>query len=169
MHRLRTLVSAKDIEDRFPFKNLPSEWVGLFAPDNGVINVQLLLRTLLRIAKDYGAVAKQHTRVVHISPPEMIDVSTIWKLDAIYHEDQPITYRAKKIIITAGAYVNQVLQPSFGISLDLDIWEMVASYFNSNAGPRGTIFPSTYSQVGGAVSSDLYSIYSHLFLRLLTL
>lgn len=41
-------------------------------------------------------------------------------------------------------YVNHVLKPSIGISLDIDIWEMVSSYFNAKAGPNGTIFPSTY-------------------------
>ncbi|KAL2669808.1 hypothetical protein Neosp_015253 [[Neocosmospora] mangrovei] len=132
-------VSAKQIEEQYPFKNLESNWEGLFAPDNGVINVQLLLRTLYNLAKDYGAQAKQHTSVKEIRLSD--EDSSIWEVHAMAHDVQ-VTYLTKKIIITSGAYVNHVLKPSFGISLDLDIWEMVATYFNSNAGPNGTIFPS---------------------------
>ncbi|KAI0447286.1 hypothetical protein F4803DRAFT_575455 [Xylaria telfairii] len=123
-------LSAKDIEDRYPFKDLPKEWIGLHAPDNGIINVQLLLRTLLSLAKDYGAQAKQHTDEVQ----------------TIRHDKDVAVFKAKKIVIASGSYVNHVLKPSFGISLDLDIWEMVASYFNCNAGPSGTIFPSMWFQ-----------------------
>lgn len=52
--KLRTMISvkAKDIENRYPSRDLPCDWEGLYAPDNGVINVQLLLRTLLSLAKD---------------------------------------------------------------------------------------------------------------------
>lgn len=135
-------MKAKDIEDRYPFKNLPGDWEGLYAPDNGVINVQLLLRTLLSLAKDYGAEAKQHTRVENINPSQ--DDNNIWEVHTIRHDKDTIVFKAKKIIIASGAYINHVLKPSFGISLDLDIWEMVFNYFNANAGPNGTIFPSKY-------------------------
>ncbi|KAF3930134.1 hypothetical protein ABW19_dt0207857 [Dactylella cylindrospora] len=137
-------LSAEDIENRYPFKDLPSEWIGLYAPDNGVINVQLLLRTLLSLAKDYGAEAKQHTRVKCISPSQRD--SNIWEVHTVRHDKDAVVFKAKKVVIASGGYVNHVLKPSYGISLDLDIWEMVASYFNCNAGPSGTIFPSMWFQ-----------------------
>ncbi|KAK6357701.1 hypothetical protein TWF718_002010 [Orbilia javanica] len=137
-------LNAEEIQQRYPFKNLPPDWMGLFSPDNGVINVQLMLRTLLSLAKDYGAEAKQHTRVEKISPSKTDN--DIWEVETIRHDTHPVTYKTKKIVITSGAYVNHVLKPSFGISLDLDIWEMVASYYNCNAGPSGTIFPSMWFQ-----------------------
>lgn len=136
------LVTAKEIEDWFPFKNLPPEWIGLYAPDNGAINVQLLLRTLLNLAKDYGAEAKQHAQVQSICPSETHP--EVWLLRTIQNGKDIVFYKARKIVIAAGAYVNHVLTPSFGISVDLSIWEMVASYFNSKPGPEGTLFPSTY-------------------------
>ncbi|KAG8157375.1 hypothetical protein KVR01_012759 [Diaporthe batatas] len=137
-------LKAGDIEERYPFKNLPGDWEGLYAPDNGVINVQLLLRTLLSLAKDYGAETKQHTRVENINPCK--DDKSTWEVSTTHHDTENVVFKAKKIIITSGAYVNHVLKPSFGISLDLDIWEMVFNYFNVNAGPRGTIFPSMWFQ-----------------------
>ncbi|KAK3313026.1 hypothetical protein B0H66DRAFT_631959 [Apodospora peruviana] len=137
-------LTAKEIEDRYPFKDLPEDWVGLFAPDNGVINVQLLMRTLMSLAKDYGAEAKQHTHVKEIRPCEKD--SSIWEIHALRHGTDAALFKAKKIVIASGGYVNHVLKPSFGMSLDLDIWEMVANYFNCNAGPNGTIFPSMWFQ-----------------------
>ncbi|KAI0410482.1 hypothetical protein F5X98DRAFT_385563 [Xylaria grammica] len=137
-------VTAKEIENRYPFKDLPAEWIGLHAPDNGIINVQLLLRTLLSLAKDYGARAEQHTDVKCIYPCE--SDSSIWEVHTIRHNTRASVFKAKKVVITLGSYVNHVLGPSFGISLDLDIWEMVASYFNCNAGPNGTMFPSMWFQ-----------------------
>ncbi|KAI0012972.1 hypothetical protein F4779DRAFT_643076 [Xylariaceae sp. FL0662B] len=137
-------LTAKDIEDRYPFEDLPSEWIGLYAPDNGVINVPLLLRTLIRLAKDYGAETERHTHVEYISPSE--SDSNIWEAHTTRHETDAIVFKARKIIITSGSYVNHVLKPSFGISLDLDIWEMVASYYSCNVGPSGTIFPSMWFQ-----------------------
>ena len=150
-------VSAKQIEEQYPFKNLESNWEGLFAPDNGVINVQLLLRTLYNLAKDYGAQAKQHTSVKEIRLSD--EDSSIWEVHAMAHNVE-VTYLTKKIIITSGAYVNHVLTPSFGISLDLDIWEMVATYFNSNAGPNGTIFPSKYNLVLQSIISN--TVFRHV-------
>ncbi|CAI6341399.1 unnamed protein product [Periconia digitata] len=139
-------LTAKEIQARYPFKNLPSDWIGLYAPDNGVINVQLLLRTLLSLAKDYGAEAKQHTRVKEIRSSELDNDSTIWEVQAIRHDKDEIVYKTRKIVIASGAYINHVLEPSFGIRLNLLIWEMVANYFNCNAGPDGTIFPSMWFQ-----------------------
>ncbi len=62
---------------RYPFKNLPPEWMGLYAPDNGVISVQLLLRTLHGLAKDYGAEVKQHTEVEAVRPSA--EDKSIWE------------------------------------------------------------------------------------------
>ncbi|KAM6478334.1 hypothetical protein HDV62DRAFT_371411 [Trichoderma sp. SZMC 28011] len=137
-------LSAEEIEARYPFKNLDPKYIGLFAPDNGVINVQLLLRTLYKLSLDYGATAKQHTKVQAIKPSNHSHYA--WDVHAVRHETEEAVFKAKKIIIASGAYVNHVLKPSFDISLDLDIWEMVFSYFNCNAGPKGTIFPSMWFQ-----------------------
>ncbi|SCB65720.1 unnamed protein product [Fusarium graminearum] len=143
-------LSADDIEDQYPFKNLKKDWMGLFAPDNGVINVQLLLRTLYSLARDYGADAKQHTEVKQIRPSDKN--KSIWEVHGTVH-GKSVTYLTKKIIITSGSYVNHVLKPSFGISLGLEIWEMVATYFNTNAGPNGTIFPSMWFQFAPSVNN----------------
>lgn len=112
-------MNADEIEDRYPFKDLPANWAGLYAPDNGIINVQLLLRTLLRLAKGYGAEARQHTHVKHIRPSE--SDSSIWEVYTTPYNTDVAVVNAKKIILASGSYINHVLKSSFGISLDLDI------------------------------------------------
>lgn len=126
----------------YPFKNLPQNYEGLFSPDCGLINVPLLLRTLYRLAHDYGARLHQNNTVSGVDPVT-IEGRQLWAVIARKSDNREVTYITEKIIITSGAYTNHVLTPSFNIHLELDIWEMVASYFSVNSGPQGTVFPST--------------------------
>ena len=136
-------MTAGEIEKRYPFTNLPEEWEGVLAPDNGIIDVQLLVRTLLRLARDYGARAQQNVEVKSMSFGKHHG-QEVWTLKAT-KAGSSVEYYGKKVVITTGAYANHVLQPSFEFSLDLDIWEMVATYFNISAGPQASIFPSMTS------------------------
>ncbi|KAI0569846.1 Amine oxidase [Pyrenophora tritici-repentis] len=145
MHMPFRKMTKQEMENEYPFKNLPEEWEGIFAPDNGVINVPLLLRTLARLAKDYGAHTQQYTEVKKLVPVKEND-EDIWKIEARVNRDKAVSFRARKIIIATGAYTNHVVQPSFNFKLKLNIWEMVASYFTVNAGPNGTSFPSMWFQ-----------------------
>lgn len=70
----------------------------------------------------------------------------LWEVLATDESSQEVVHRAEKLIIASGAYVNDILTPSFDIHLDLDIWEMVAMYFSVKSGPRGTIFPCMWFQ-----------------------
>jgi sarcosine oxidase/L-pipecolate oxidase len=134
-------VTKQEMENEYPFKNLPETWEGIFAPDNGVINVPLLLRTLARLAKDYGAHTQQYTEVRKLLPLKE-NGEDIWKVETRVNNEESVSFKARKIIIATGAYTNHVLQPSFNLKLKLNIWEMVASYYTVNAGPHGTHFPS---------------------------
>lgn len=141
---LTQAVTAQQIEAEWPFKNLPKGekgYKGVFAPDNGVINVQLLLRTLSRLAKTYGAHAEQHIQVT-----ELLNVKenneSVWTVKGMQLGQNEVNFKARKVAITAGAYVNDLLEKSFDLKLDLNIWEMTASYWNINSGPNGPVFPS---------------------------
>lgn len=70
-----------------------------------------------------------------------------WKVESTYTdprsgEEVQHIHQAVKVIITAGAYINHILRPSFGIQLKLDIWELVANYWGIDPGPGGIVFPS---------------------------
>jgi sarcosine oxidase/L-pipecolate oxidase len=47
------LLTPAEIEAEYPLTGLPSTFKGIFAPDNGCINVPLVLRTLHRLAGAY--------------------------------------------------------------------------------------------------------------------
>ncbi|KAI5460638.1 hypothetical protein BGZ63DRAFT_387558 [Mariannaea sp. PMI_226] len=136
-----TKLTAAEIEHDYPFKNLDPQWVGLFAPDNGIINVQLLVRTLYLLAKNLGAQAEQHTQVKKIRPSH--NNNSNWEIDVTTY-GRRATYFTKKIIITSGAGINSILRPSFGISLDLETRQIVTTYFNADKTADGTVFPSTW-------------------------
>ncbi|EMD32512.1 hypothetical protein CERSUDRAFT_118551, partial [Gelatoporia subvermispora B] len=129
-----TQLTRDEIEAHFPFQNLPDEWIGIDMPDNGVINVSLLVRTLYRLCEKLGVTLLQYADVKHIHPDERDP--TLWRVQGLLGSDKgpsavprAFNFSARKIAITCGAFVNHVLYPSFGFSLNLEIWEMVFEYY----------------------------------------
>ena len=51
----------------YPFKNLPDSFIGVFAPDNGCINVPQVLRALYYLASALGVKLLSHTAVRDIT------------------------------------------------------------------------------------------------------
>jgi sarcosine oxidase/L-pipecolate oxidase len=132
------ILTAAQIMQQYPFRNLPSNFTGVYAPDNGCINVPLLLRTLYRLAQSYGAKLVSHAAVQGLTLAE--DGVSV-KLDAGGSQ----VIKAKKCILAPGAYINQILK-SVGVEINLNIWEMVYEYYATNPGPAGTLFPSMWFQ-----------------------
>ncbi|MEG5048412.1 FAD-dependent oxidoreductase [Microcoleus sp. B4-C1] len=134
-------LTAQKIMEEYPFRNLPSNFIGLFAPDNGCINVPLVLRSLYRLALVYGAKIVSHTSVKELAVQEE-SVTVVATLNSNLEIEK---FHAKKCIITAGAYTNDILE-SVGLSIELKIWEMVYEYYATNPSPNGTLFPSMWFQ-----------------------
>lgn len=125
-----TELTHDDIERAHPFKDLPDKWMGLDMPDNGVINVSLLLRKLFDMSKALGADLVQYADVKKISPdPGTKDKWVVSGLLGSPEGDsiapKHFEVHATKVAITSGAYVNHVLAPSFPFKFDINIWEMV--------------------------------------------
>lgn len=57
------MLTAEEIMKEYPLKNLPSHFKGVFAPDNGCINVPKLLRALHRLCLSHGAELVSHALV----------------------------------------------------------------------------------------------------------
>lgn len=132
----RTL-TVDEIEAEYPLHDLPRNFVGIFAPDNGCINVPLVLRSLYRLAQGYGATLRSHARVTRLTTgSDGVTVSV---------EGDPEPYTADKVILASGAYTNQVLAGT-GVELNLSIWEMVYEYYAADPGPGGVYFPSMWFQ-----------------------
>ena len=115
-------MSADEIMAEYPFKNLPETFKGLFALDNGVINVPLLLRTLTRLCSFHGAKIYENAGVNNMETSE----SGV-KIEAVDTQtgEKRLIY-AKKAALTCGAYVNDLLKPNFGFELNLSMWSSVA-------------------------------------------
>jgi sarcosine oxidase / L-pipecolate oxidase len=141
----QTLTSAQ-IMQRYPFRDLPANFVGVFAPDNGCINVPLLLRSLYRLAQSYGAKLQAHAEVKDFKLGE-------GGVSVTFDNGEIETVTASKCIVTPGAYVNDVLK-GVGIQIDLNIWEMVYEYYATDPGPRGTLFPSMWFQFLDSTGGD---------------
>lgn len=132
------ILNATQIMQQYPFRNLPGNFKGVFAPDNGCINVPLLLRSLYRLAQSYGATLMAHAEVKDFKVNEA-GVSVTFDAGEIK------TVTASKCIVAPGAYINDILS-HLGIAIDLNIWEMVYEYYATDPGPQGTIFPSMWFQ-----------------------
>ena len=128
-----TKLTRSQIEADFPFQNLPDFYEGLDMPDNGCINVSLLLRTLHKLCEQHGVQLIDYATVRQILRDDSgTSPSAKWIVGGEMSGPQgssilptPFGFRTDKIALTMGAYTNHVLYPSFGFSLNLSIWEMV--------------------------------------------
>jgi len=128
------ILNSNQIMERYPFKSIPQNWIGVYAPDNGCINVPLTLNALYHLAKSNGATLKENERVIKlVATPSGVDVECVTQ-----------TYKCKKVIITCGAYINDVIQ-SLGFTIQLDIWEMTSEYYTMEL-HSAMKFPSMWFQ-----------------------
>jgi sarcosine oxidase/L-pipecolate oxidase len=146
------VLNAAQIQNEYPFRNLPDTFQGVYAPDNGCINVPLLLRTLHRRCVEHGAIVRSHARVTHLTAPGGGGVSVTIGANEVV--------TARKCVVACGAYTNHVLA-SLCLRLKLDIWEMAYGYYTSNPGPPPTRFPSMWFQFlaptgGNPAKSNLF-------------
>lgn len=132
------ILNVDQIMRQYPFKKLPGNFLGVFAPTNGCINVPLLLRSLYRLAQSYGATLLAHAEVKNL---EMSKDG----VSVTFDNGEMETITASKCIVTPGAYINDTLK-SLGLQIDLTIWEMVYEYYATDPGPGGTVFPSMWFQ-----------------------
>lgn len=115
-----TALDAAAIETRFKFRNLPANYTGFFQPNGGIINLKAAERAMFTAAGDSRLVTfLAWTRVDNITTAA--DGSTTASAGRQ-------TYAGRRLALTPGAYVNDVLRP-LGQSIHLYIWEMSSAYF----------------------------------------
>jgi sarcosine oxidase len=62
------VLSAAEINRRFPAFKVPSHWTGLYQPDAGFLRPELAIRQFVRLAESHGAEVRARTRVLAIEP-----------------------------------------------------------------------------------------------------
>ncbi|CAG8642459.1 4124_t:CDS:2, partial [Paraglomus occultum] len=149
-------LSREEIMKEYHFRNLPSNFIGVFAKDNGVINVFLTVRALYALAKKYGVELRENEKVTSIKCTDCgVNVMAARK-NVITGEQDQKSYSAKKVIITAGAYVNDVIK-SLNFQIQLSIWEMVSMYFTMDAMMNPPVqYPSMWFQFQDGCPPNLF-------------
>lgn len=91
------VLSATEINRRFPAFRVPSHWTGLFQPEGGFLRPELAIHQFIGLAEQHGAEVRTRTRVLAIEPRSAgVRVRT----DAGEIE-------AGSVIIAAGAWVGE--------------------------------------------------------------
>jgi len=113
-------LTAKQIEKEFPFKNIPKDYYGFFQEDGGIINLNATLKALFNVAN-----AADNIELKEYTPVEDI-VSANNGIITVSTPEQSFT--TEKLVITPGAFINDVLK-HFGLSVNVNIWEMSSAYY----------------------------------------
>lgn len=119
LHIPYEMQNAKQIQDRFHFRNVPKDFIGFFQPDGASINVKATLKTLYHLAKQSP----------NISLLERVKVTGITSEDDHFRVHTPHgDFLTEKLVLTPGPYINDVLN-FLDIPLKTTLWEMTSAYF----------------------------------------
>lgn len=114
-----TILNKKTIEKKYPFKNLPEDYIGIFQEDNAVIDVRSTFDALIQLNKMYNVDIRENVNVEKIiSDSNGVEIQL---------DKQTVT--AKKAILATGPFSNSLLEKSFAFKLNFLIWEMCFSYY----------------------------------------
>lgn len=114
-----TSLTAKEIEEKYHFKNLPSTYTGLFQADGASINFKATNEALLSLCQ------KEET----VSLKENAPVIAINQLGDLFEVCTPKgNYITKKLVIIPGPYINSVIN-LLDFKIDATYWNMSSAYF----------------------------------------
>ncbi len=112
-------LTAREVEARFPFRQLPADYRGIFQPDGASIDYARTLQTLLHLNRQLPTVTlREHARVVDIQPQD----------GHFRVQTTAGTFVGAKLVLTPGPYINDVLA-LLGFRTEVMYWEMSSAYF----------------------------------------
>jgi sarcosine oxidase len=113
-------LSADEVMENWPQFVLPDNVQGLFQPDGGLVDARRTNAAHVALARAHGATILSETPVRAITPDgEGVAVVT-----------DKATYRARRVVVTAGAWSNQVLR-NVGLDLPLTVTQEQVTYFQT--------------------------------------
>jgi sarcosine oxidase len=113
-------LSAADVRARWPQFTLPDAVQALFQPDAGLVDARRANAAHVALARAHGATILPETPVRGITPlPDGVEVQT----DAA-------TFRASRVVITAGPWSNQLLR-HVSLELPLTVTQEQVTYFQT--------------------------------------
>ncbi|RZS91937.1 FAD-dependent oxidoreductase [Aquimarina brevivitae] len=114
-----TSLTAKEIEEQYHFKNLPSSYQGLFQADGASINFKGTIETLYdqNLKKGYVTLQEQAPVIKIEQKGNGFEVTTPKGVNT-----------GKKIIVVPGPYINSVIN-LLNFSIEATYWNMASSYY----------------------------------------
>ena len=113
-------LSAADVMARWPQFTLPDGVCALFQPDAGLVDARRANAAHVALARAHGATILANTPVRSITPlPDGVEVRT-----------DTASFRAARLVITAGPWSNQLLQ-HVGLRLPLTVTQEQVTYFQT--------------------------------------
>ncbi len=118
-------LGPEEIKARFPLFTPADDVVGVFEPSAGYVNPDATLMLYQSLAMGKGAELNFNEPVVNIQvKDDFIEVETAGE-----------TYKAKKLVVTAGAWVNKIMV-FLGRPLPFSIRRMVSHWFEPEGSPE---------------------------------
>jgi glycine/D-amino acid oxidase-like deaminating enzyme len=112
-------LTAQEIEEKYPFRNLPSTYTGLFQPDGASINFKATIETLLNLCNQEETVTLEEN-------------SPVLKINQVGEQFEITTpkgiYIAKKLAIVPGPYINSIIN-LLNFKIEATYWNMSSAYF----------------------------------------
>jgi sarcosine oxidase len=106
-------LTAREIEARFPFTELPARFEGFYQADGGMIDVQGTRWVLHALAVTAGAEIRTGERVVEIAPDG----------SGVTVRSTSGSVRAEHVVVAAGPFARPLLEP-LGVRLELELFEL---------------------------------------------
>ena len=110
--------NKKQLETRFPFKNLPENYFAVYSEDNAVIDVKKFIKLMISENKKYGVDLHENEKVIDIKS----------EVNGVVVETNNQIYYAKKAIVTPGPYTNEITR-YFNFKLNILFWNMSFAYY----------------------------------------
>jgi sarcosine oxidase len=109
-------LDSQGLAARFPvFQNMPAQFEGLFEGGSGFVYAERACRAFREGAQQHGAVWKTGVRVSRVqASADAVSILT----------EGGETFIGRRAILCPGAWTNDLLEPSFGIRLEVQLWHM---------------------------------------------
>lgn len=114
-----TSLTAKEIEDKYSFRNLPSTYTGLFQEDGASIDFKATIETLYE-----AGLQSSYTTLQEQSP-----VTAIRQEGKLFQVTTPKgSYITEKLVIVPGPYIDNVIN-LLNFTIGATYWNMSSAYF----------------------------------------
>lgn len=111
-------LSAAEVMERWPQWRLTGSERALFQQDGGLVDPRRAIQTQVALARAHGATVLENTRVTRIQPTA----------DGVEVVTENGTFTARRLVVTADAWTNQVLE-GVGVQYPLTVTQEQVSYF----------------------------------------